>query len=367
MKIKSMSLLIIFITVVALLVSGTQTALSQDIPEPTPAPQSESDIRYVFLPVMLKTNRVVLPPPPPLSSPKTINHNSVALFDRIPERYLLAASNIHMVFSDRSVGQNINEGLDCLAAASWSASPATCRNDYYDSNWNWRTHTQDDYLNGTVPENIRFEPSPTRYNRNNWTYVFRQGTWTELTSDFINALAPQYINSKNILTYQFSYLNVDAGSDIANQTTGFFANNSNKADIYDLEAYFDRHPDKILFLWTTSLARSIGTQSSTDFNNKMREYAINNGYYLFDVAAIESYTSDGSPCYDNRDGVPYCSASGNCENYPDDGKFLPAICQDYTTELNGGHLGSVSGGKIRLAKAFWVLMAQIAGWDGVSQ
>ncbi|MBE0411782.1 MAG: hypothetical protein IBX69_18800 [Anaerolineales bacterium] len=55
---------------------------------------------------------------------------------------------------------------------------------------------------------------------------------------------------------------------------------------------------------------------------------------------------------------------GNCEDYPDDGLDLPAICQDYTTEVDGGHLGSVSGGKIRVAKAFWVLMAQIAGWDG---
>jgi hypothetical protein len=34
--------------------------------------------------------------------------------------------------------------------------------------------------------------------------------------------------------------------------------------------------------------------------------------------------------------------------------------------VEGGHLGSVSAGKIRVAKAFWVLMAQLAGWDGSS-
>ena len=36
--------------------------------------------------------------------------------------------------------------------------------------------------------------------------------------------------------------------------------------------------------------------------------------------------------------------------------------EHYTTELDGGHLGSVSGGKIRAAKAFWIVMARLAGW-----
>jgi hypothetical protein len=40
-----------------------------------------------------------------------------------------------------------------------------------------------------------------------------------------------------------------------------------------------------------------------------------------------------------------------------------AICQDYTTETEGGHLGSVSAGGIQIAKAMWVLMARISGWN----
>lgn len=365
MKVKGISLLVILISTVALVFSGVQTAFGQDDPDPTPPPQVPTDVGVVFIPIVLKPS-TALPPPPPRSSPYIIDHNAVALFERIPERYLTTARNMRMVFSDRSVGQNINEALDCLTASSWSASPASCRNDYYDSNWHWRTFTQTDYTNGTVPDRIMFEPSPTRYNRSNWTFVYKQGTWIELTSDFINSLAPQYINSKDVLTYQFSYLNVDDFSDIASPTNGFFVNNSNRADVYDLEAYMNSHPDKIFFMWTTSLARSIGNQTATQFNNMMRDYAIDNEFFLFDVAAIESYTDKGEPCYDNRDGIQYCTVSGNCENHPNDGQYYPAICQDYTTEPEGGHLGSVSAGKIRLAKAFWVLMAHLAGWDGVS-
>jgi hypothetical protein len=93
----------------------------------------------------------------------------------------------------------------------------------------------------------------------------------------------------------------------------------------------------------------------------MRQYAIANQKPLFDVADILSHDPAGNPCYDNRDGVPYDNGN-NSENYPDDGANRLAICPHYTTETDGGHLGSVSAGKIRVAKAFWVLMARITGW-----
>ncbi len=95
----------------------------------------------------------------------------------------------------------------------------------------------------------------------------------------------------------------------------------------------------------------------------MRQYAIDNDKVLFDVADILSHDPDGNPCYDNRDGVPYDNGNTS-ENHPDDGQNIPAICPHYTTEADGGHLGSVSAGKIRVAKAYWVLMARLAGWDG---
>ncbi len=333
----------------------------------TPAPQALTADHMVFLPLVVKQT---VPTSPGTSHPRTIDYRSVDLFSRIPERYLTAARNLKVLFSDRSVGQNINEALDCLTASSWGESPASCRNDYIDANWNWKTFTQPDLNNGIVPPRIQFTPSPTRYNRSNWTYEFRMGTWTELTEDFVNSLGPMYVSrGYNVLSYQFSYLNVQEYDTIANPTNGFFGNNT--YDIHDLETFWARNPGRTYILWTTSLARNTGSRVATDFNNQMRSYAQSHNMWLFDVAAIESHTDTGTPCYDNRDGVSYCSrrADGSiidCENHPDDRQNLPAICQDYTTEIEGGHLGSVSGANIRLAKAFWVLMARVAGWDGVS-
>jgi hypothetical protein len=94
----------------------------------------------------------------------------------------------------------------------------------------------------------------------------------------------------------------------------------------------------------------------------MRQYASANGKILFDVADILSHDPYGNPCYDNLDGVAYDNGN-NSEDHPDDGVARLATCQHYTTEVEGGHLGSVSAGSIRVAKAFWVLMARIAGWN----
>ena len=292
-----------------------------------------------------------------------VDHRSVALFDQIPEPHLTAARHLRMLFSDRSVGQNIHEALDCLAAPSWAQSVAACRRDYYDTNWHWKTFTQADRDAGLVPQRILFDPDPVRYSRSNWTFELRSGTWSELTQDFIQSLAPQYLATKDVLSYQFSYLNVADGDDIASPTTGFFADNANKFDVHDLEAFIAQHTNKVFIFWTTSLARGIGTQVSTDFNEQMRAYCRTHHRILFDVADIESHTDTGCPCYDNRDGVPYVSQTGQTEDHSDDGLDLPAICQDYTTETDGGHLGSVSAGKILTAKAFWVLMARVAGWN----
>ena len=291
-----------------------------------------------------------------------MDHTSVELFEEIPEEYLAAARELRMVFVDRSVGENINGGLDCLASSSWEASRPSCRRDYYDDNWHWKTFMSADRASGQVPERILFEPDPVKYNRDNWTFDFRDGTWSELTQDFIFTYAPFYSDSKDVLSYQFNYLHVEKGADIADLKAGYFVDTTDRYDIFDFEAFMAEHPDKVFYHWTTSLARSIGSEVATEFNNQMRQYVQDNGGILFDVADILSHTDQGIPCYDNRDGVEYCDQGGKCENNPDDGKEIPAICQDYTTETNGGHLGSVSAGRIRTAKAFWVLMARIAGW-----
>lgn len=311
------------------------------------------------------------------SRPIIVDHTSVALFDQIPPQYLEAARNLHMVFSDRSVGQNTHEVLDCFAGATeWYNIPSVCRRDYTTvtgSTWNYKTFTKADYDSGAVPARILFDPDPVLYDRSNWTFVPKAGSWYSLTQDFVQNIVPTYVNNNDVLSYQFSYLNIQDTNNyqINDPTCGFFGTSDRSScpsylkdwsvqSIVNLE---QQYPNKTFIYWTTSLARSMGTNTATEFNNSMRQFAIQNNKILFDFADIESHTDTGAPCYDNRDGVEYCATNGRCENQPDDGLNIPALCQDYTTETEGGHLGSISTGGIAVGKAMWVLMAEIAGWN----
>jgi len=312
-----------------------------DVVEPTatliPPPTETISPTATLIPTLtqIPPTPTLSPTLPPVSGNGiVVDHTSIALFDQIPIEYINAAREIPMMFSDRSVGQNMNDALDCLASPSWSLSPSRCRKDYADANQILvKTYTATDFVNGNVPDLILF-PGGSAYNRSNWTYADCQGTWDVMTDLFINSVAPAFLSTKNVLSCQFSYLNVSEGSTIME----YF-----NTDLLDLESFIAQHPDKNFVFWTTSLARTIGTRESTEFNAAMRQYAISNDKIFMDMADIISHDRNGNECLDST------------------GRY-PVICRDYTSELNGGHLGSVSGGQIQMGKAFWVLMAQIAGW-----
>ena len=271
-----------------------------------------------------------------------VDRHAVALFDDIPEEYRLAAAELRMVFMDRSVGWNISQYLDCLAQPHADA-PNFCK----------RFEHQDPAY-AVDPAEVYWAGE---WDRTRWRYDFWPANCSEDVTCFIDHMAGR-LDSFDVMGCQFSYLAVTPGSTIADTVTGFFGTegNANKASTY--LAFAAAHPDKHVIWWTTSLARGIGTTESASFNDQMRDYAVSHDIILFDVADILAHDPDGMPCYDNRDGVTYKD-----ENHPDDGIEIPAICPQYTTETEGGHLGAISAGGIRVAKAFWVLMARLAGWE----
>ncbi|MCZ7557393.1 MAG: hypothetical protein M5R41_13415 [Bacteroidia bacterium] len=277
------------------------------------------------------------------AQPIIVDHTSVALFDSIPPQYKAAAENLRMLFMDRSVGGNIHDALSCLSFPHASA-PNFCKR-YQHRDSAYAVDPSEVYWNGT-------------WNRSRWRYEFWPSGCSEDANCFVNFVEPR-IDSFDVVGFQFSYLAVMPGTNLIHPVDGFFGSRTDRGTATSYKDFAARHPEKTIIWWTTSLARGIGSPESQTFNDAMRQYARTHDLVLFDVADILSHDPSGNPCYDNRDGVQYLT-----ENNPDDGLNIPAICPQYTTETEGGHLGSISAGGIRVAKAFWVLMARIAGWQG---
>lgn len=260
----------------------------------------------------------------PISDGLVIDHNSIALFDQIPQNYITAASQLRMLFRHASVGYNISYSLNCLG-------------NYY----NPRLSGCD---RGVPSGDVFFNDI---YNRDNWIFEFhlpppaQNPGWWEKVSLFVNRvdnLSPS--EDYDILGYKHGYVDAYAGSEIDDL---FFSYNPNDPymGIDDLEALEARHPDKTIILWTMGLAK-LSYPDSENFNRQLRNYATTHNKILMDIAAIESHRPDGTRCY---------SILNN---------GVEALCDEYTEEDGGGHLNGWGGQ--RMAKSVWVLMARLAGW-----
>jgi len=133
-----------------------------------------------------------------------------------------------------------------------------------------------------VPLRIQFSPSPTRYNRSNWAFETRGDGWSELTEDFINSLAPEYISrGYTVLSYQFSYLNVRDTDSIADPNRGFLQYHQQLRHLWPGNVLGSESKQDIRFMDFQSCSKHWHT-GSTGFHNNMRIYAQQHNMWLFD-------------------------------------------------------------------------------------
>lgn len=264
-----------------------------------------------------------------------INHDSVLLFDEIPQEYIVAASKLNWLHRHASVGVNIRFGLDCLSnyfpdRPDPNSRPYACDKNIEDGE-------------------IIYDPV---YNSNNWHFEVHampnpNPGWNNKTNLFINRI--DSLNTSEI--YDYASYNMGYVED-PSINEHFFTNTSLDDEfpsVKDLEGLESRHLEIAFIWWTIALARQTNTHI-LDFNQEMREYTSAHQKILMDIADIESHQPDGTPCQ----GV---DSGGN----PVDSI---AICPEYTNEEFAGHLNAE--GRARMAKAVWVMMAILAGWDGIS-
>lgn len=286
-------------------------------------------ILVCFLLILNSLFLILVPPPAGAQASRNfiIDHNSVALFDQIPDQYRQAAANLHSIIRHASIGGGLSDALTCLQNAG---TQPVCR---------------------TV--------TPGAFNRANFTFQNRGNpAYSDKIDDFVTTVRNQ-AGVYDIFMFKFCF--IDYGNQTCYGCTSTFDRlRQGYADAQAiLTQYNQSHStSKRLIWWTLPLTRYQSIQSGDALNTQIRTYVRANNLTLFDIADIESHDYQGNWITDS---------SGReiaWEGYCSEGDTNIACHPTYPNCNNctGCAYPPCDGGITRIAKAWWVMMAQFAGW-----
>ncbi len=257
------------------------------------------------------------------------DHTSADEFENIPQEWLDAAKLLTIHYAHTSHGSQINSGAEWFNNQNLSYSYSFAR----------RASTDE----GLPPEGD--DPAIRMYDGNPAdTYVTPERYWdTEIRSQAMDETRAVADSGH----YDFSMW-----SWCGQQSS----NSEEKVSLYlsQLDQLESEYPN-MRFIYMTGHTDG-GTETLQRNNEAVRDYVVANNKVLFDFADIESYDPDGNGPYDNN-SEGYCEwCSDWCASHSDDWD-----CQNLP-----GCAHSQGFTCVQKAKAFWWMMARLAGWDGES-
>ncbi len=272
--------------------------------------------------------------PPDVQAGYIINHLNVSQADSIPQTYSDRIRTMDIFFGHRSVGFNILSGIDSLKSAN-PARFSINRISFsaYDPDYSWFNGA-----NGIADIEIGA----------NGDYQSKINRFSELLNNGFGS-ALNKLNSNGIpgvAMMKFCYV------DITSNPSAIW--NSYLSTLTNLQTAY---PITQFVFWTIPLSTISGNEDRNILNQSIRTHT-NGKNVVFDLADIETYAPNGNRCCaTDRLGI-----NGTCA-----ANATPVLCQQYFDASDpyndDGHLVSALGQE-RVARAWWVLMANIAGWSG---